>query len=79
MKPSEFKIFLLVESYDEKTAKNNQNCYVAKRRIIKDADWACWVNYVNLQFMFYIYKYKQIYKKNIDYEKYSKLKIYMLY
>ena len=31
MKPSEFKISLSVESYDEKTAEINQNCYVAKK------------------------------------------------
>ena len=30
MKPSEFKICISVESYDEKTAKNYRNCYVAE-------------------------------------------------
>ena len=34
MEPSEFKISLLVESYDEKTAKNYRNCYVAEKRIV---------------------------------------------
>ena len=28
MKPSEFKIFISVKSYDEKTAKYYRNCYV---------------------------------------------------
>jgi len=34
MKPSEFKIFLSVESYDEKSAQNDQNCYVAEKHIV---------------------------------------------
>ena len=29
-----FKISLSVESYDEKSAKNGQNCYVAEKRIV---------------------------------------------
>ena len=33
LKPLEFKIFILVESYDEKTAENYQNCYVTEKRI----------------------------------------------
>ena len=33
MKASEFKISVPVESYDEKTAENYRNCYVAKKRI----------------------------------------------
>ena len=32
MKPSEFKISISVESYDEKTAKNDRDCYVAVKR-----------------------------------------------
>ena len=34
MKPSEFKIFISVEIYDETTAVNYQNCYVAEERIV---------------------------------------------
>ena len=30
----DFKISISVESYDEKTAENYQNCYVAENRII---------------------------------------------
>ena len=30
---SEFKIFILVESFDEQTVENNRNCYVAEKRI----------------------------------------------
>ena len=33
MKPSEFKISISVESYDEKTAENYRNCYVAEKHI----------------------------------------------
>ena len=35
------KIYISVESYDEKTAENNRNCYVAEKRsfqTIKDLD-----------------------------------------
>ena len=42
MEPSEFKISIVVESYDEKTAENYRNGYVAKKahsfQIIKDID-----------------------------------------
>ena len=31
MKLSEFKIFISVESYDEKTSENYRNCYVAEK------------------------------------------------
>ena len=34
MKPSEFEIYISVESYGEKTTENDQNCYVAEKRII---------------------------------------------
>ena len=38
MNPSVFKISISVESYveryDEKTAENNRNCYVAEKRIV---------------------------------------------
>ena len=34
MKPSEFKIFLLVDRYDEKIAENCRNCYVIEKRTI---------------------------------------------
>ena len=34
MKPSEFKISILVESYGEKTAKNYRNGYIAEKRIV---------------------------------------------
>jgi len=34
MKPSEFKILISVESYDEKTAENYRNCYVAENSIV---------------------------------------------
>ena len=34
MKPSELKISISVESYDEKTAENYRNCYVAEKRIV---------------------------------------------
>ena len=34
MKPSEFKISISVISYDEKSAKNDQNCYVAEKRLV---------------------------------------------
>ena len=33
LKPSEVKISLLVESYDEKTAENYRNRYVSEKRI----------------------------------------------
>ena len=34
MKPSEFKISISVESYDEKPAENYRNDYVAEKRIV---------------------------------------------
>ena len=34
MNPSELKISISVKSYDEKTAENNQNHYVAEKRIV---------------------------------------------
>ena len=34
MKPSEFKISILVESYNEKTAENYRNDYVAEKRLV---------------------------------------------
>ena len=34
MKPSEYKISIQVESYDEKTAENCRNGYVAAERIV---------------------------------------------
>ena len=34
MKPSKFTISISVESYDEKTAKNYRNCYVAGMLIV---------------------------------------------
>ena len=33
MIPSEFKNFVSVECYDEKSAENYRNCYVAENRI----------------------------------------------
>ena len=33
MKPSKYKIFISVKSYDEKTAENNRNCYDAGKHI----------------------------------------------
>ena len=42
MKSSEYKIFNSFESYNEKTAENDRNCYVAKKRFsfqtMKDID-----------------------------------------
>ena len=32
--PSKFKISNPVESYDEKTAENDRNCYVTEKRIV---------------------------------------------
>ena len=32
MKPSEFKIFILVESHNDKTDENFRNCHVAEKR-----------------------------------------------
>ena len=37
MKPSEFKISIPVESYDEKTNENYRNCYASEKRI-RDID-----------------------------------------
>ena len=34
MEPSELKISVSVESYDEKTADNYHNCYVARNLIV---------------------------------------------
>ena len=34
MNPSEFKISILVEGYDEKTAENDRNCFVDEKRLI---------------------------------------------
>ena len=34
MKPSEFKIYILIERYDEKTTENNRNPYVAENHIV---------------------------------------------
>ena len=34
MKPSEFKISISVETYDEKTAENYRNGYGAEKRIV---------------------------------------------
>ena len=36
MKPSEFKIFISVDIYDEKTAENYRNYYVAKKHIVSN-------------------------------------------
>ena len=42
MKPSDYKISLSVEGYDEKTAENYQNCYIAESfKIITDIDSKC--------------------------------------
>ena len=42
MKPSEFEIYISVKSYDENTAENDLNCYVAEQvhifQTIKDID-----------------------------------------
>ena len=34
MEPSEFKISISVKTYDEKTAENYRNCYVAEMHIV---------------------------------------------
>ena len=34
MKPAELKISIAVESYDEETAANYWNCYVAEKQIV---------------------------------------------
>ena len=34
MKPSELKISISVESYDENTTENYRNCYIAEKRIV---------------------------------------------
>ena len=34
MKPSEFRIFISVEGYDEKSAENDQNSFVAEKRMV---------------------------------------------
>ena len=34
MKPSEFKMSILVKSYNEKTAENYCNCYVAEKHTV---------------------------------------------
>ena len=34
MKPSELKIYISIKSYDENTAENDRNCYVAEKRIV---------------------------------------------
>ena len=34
IKPSEYKILISIESYDEKAAENYRNCYVAEKRIV---------------------------------------------
>ena len=34
MRESEFQISISVESYDEKTAENYGNCYIAEKRIV---------------------------------------------
>ena len=34
MQPSELKISVAIESYDEKTAYNYRNCYVVEKRIV---------------------------------------------
>ena len=36
MKSSEFKIYISVESYGEKTAENYRKCYVAEKCIISN-------------------------------------------
>ena len=36
MKPSELKISISVESYDEKNAENWQNCYLAEIHIVSE-------------------------------------------
>ena len=36
MEPSEFKNSISVDSYDEKTGENYQNCYVAETRIVSE-------------------------------------------
>ena len=34
MKPSEFNIFISVESFDEKTTENDRNCYDTEKHIV---------------------------------------------
>ena len=34
MKPSELKIYISIESYDEKTVENYRNCYFAENPIV---------------------------------------------
>ena len=34
MQPSEIQISVWIESYDEKTAENYRNCYIAEKHIV---------------------------------------------
>ena len=67
MKPSELKIFISVENFDDKTAEYYRNCYVAKNRIVSKLlkisipntnstnwrlDWSLCQNLTSLSLMF---------------------------
>ena len=61
MKPSEFKISISVESYDEKTAENYQNSYAEKQIVSKLSkisiskfnrlEWSLCQNFMSLSFI----------------------------
>ena len=49
MKPSEFKISISIESYDEKTAESDRNCYVAENGIFSKLSKISIPNYDKLK------------------------------
>ena len=59
MKSSEFKIFISVESYDEKTAENYRNCYVAEKHIVFNSTMKTWIKIVS-NFTFLSLKFREI-------------------
>ena len=50
MKPSEFKIFISVESCDEKTTENYQNCYVGEKRILNFQRYRSYILIAKIEF-----------------------------
>ena len=52
MKPSEFKISISVESYDEKTAENCRNYYVAEKRIVFKPSKISFANSISTMLLF---------------------------
>ena len=60
MQQSEFNISISVESYDEKTAENDRNCYVAKKRIVSKLSMKTRIKIVSNIYVPIFYTFQEI-------------------